>query len=165
MIQAVRDPDPLVRVAAVTGLDQATPNEKLAVVPPLLRDPIRAVRIQAARTLAGMPADRLEPARREEFTTALVEYRQAQLYNADVPSGNLNLAILETLLPSSTARVHYHRDPVGSHVHSRAGQPGESLQPDGPERGCGAHSERRRPVTANGELHYSLGLLLAEEMG
>jgi len=166
MIQAVRDPDPLVRVTAVTGLDRATPEEKLSAVPPLLRDPIRAVRIQAARTLAGVPADRLEPARRAEFAAALAEYRQAQLYNADVPSGNLNLAILQTALQQfDSALVHYHTairlDPDFLPARVNLGNLYNQM-------GRNADAERvfrdaivRSPT--NGELHYSLGLLLAEE--
>jgi predicted CXXCH cytochrome family protein len=97
IIDATKDSEPLVRVTAVDGLDRLTPDEKLSVVAPLVADPIRAVRIQAARVLTGAPIDRLEPVRRREFDSALSEYKQAQIYNADIPSGNLNLAKLAWL--------------------------------------------------------------------
>jgi predicted CXXCH cytochrome family protein len=166
MIQAVRDPDPLVRVAAVTGLDQATADEKLSAVPPLLSDPIRAVRIQAARTLAGMPADRLEPARRAELAAGLAEYRQAQLYNSDVPSGNLNLAILATALQQfDSALAHYHTAirldpeflPARVNLGNLYNQMGRNADAERVFREAVARAPR------NGELHYSLGLVLAEE--
>ena len=54
MIAATRDKDPLVRLAGVTGLDRAQPQERVLYVGPLLKDSVRAVRIEAARVLAGV---------------------------------------------------------------------------------------------------------------
>jgi hypothetical protein len=55
LIDATRDPERLIRVTAVDGLDRLAPDEKLSVVAPLLSDPIRAVRIQAALVMTGAP--------------------------------------------------------------------------------------------------------------
>ncbi|HEX3084481.1 MAG TPA: multiheme c-type cytochrome, partial [Pyrinomonadaceae bacterium] len=109
LIEATRDPEPLIRVTAVDGLDRLGPDEKLSVVTPLLIDPIRAVRIQAARVMTGAPFDRLEPAHRQEFDSALAEYKLAQIFNADIPSGNLNLALIETNMKQFDNAIEHYK--------------------------------------------------------
>jgi predicted CXXCH cytochrome family protein len=166
MIDATKDPDPLVRVTAVDGLDRLTPDEKLSVVTPLLRDPIRAVRIQAARVLTGAPIDRLESTRRQEFESALAEYRLAQIYNADIPSGNLNLALIETSLKQFDSAVEHYKiairlDPEFMPARVNLGNLYNQLG-----RNADAETQFREAIAHapnNGDLHYSLGLLLAEE--
>jgi Tfp pilus assembly protein PilF len=166
MIDATKDPEPLVRVTAVDGLDRLTPDEKLTVVTPLVADPIRAVRIQAARVLTGAPIDRLEPARRREFELALTEYKRAQIYNADVPSGNLNLAIVETNLKQFDSAVEHYKtairlDPTFLPARVNLGNLYNQMG-----RNPDAEREFREAIVRapnNGDLHYSLGLLLAEE--
>src|SRR5260370_1322351 len=56
-IRATKDEDPVVRGAAVSGLERLPPRERLATAAPLLQDAIRAVRIEAARVLATVPAE------------------------------------------------------------------------------------------------------------
>jgi predicted CXXCH cytochrome family protein len=166
MIDATKDPDPLVRVTAVDGLDRLTPDEKLSVVTPLLADPIRAVRIQAARVLTGAPIDRLEPARRQEFESALAEYRLAQIYNADIPSGNLNLALIETNLKQFDVAIEHYKiairlDPTFLPARVNLGNLYNQLGRNAEAETVFRAAIERAPN--NGDLHYSLGLLLAEE--
>ena len=166
MIDATKDPEPLVRATAVDGLDRLTPDEKLTVVTPLVADPIRAVRIQAARVLTGAPIDRLEPARRQEFESALAEYKQAQIYNADIPSGNLNLAIVEANLKQFDSAVEHYKtairlDPEFMPARVNLGNLYNQMG-----RNADAEREFRDAIERapnDGDLHYSLGLLLAEE--
>jgi Flp pilus assembly protein TadD len=166
LIDATKDTDPLVRVTAVDGLDRLTPDQKLAVVTPLVRDPIRAVRIQAARVLAGGPIERLEPARRKEFESALAEYKQAQIYNADMPSGNLNLALVETSLKEFDSAVEHYKtairlDPEFLPARVNLGNLYNQLGRNADAERVFREAVERAPD--NGDLHYSLGLLLAEE--
>jgi len=166
MIDATKDPEPLVRVTAVDGLDRLSPDQKLSVVTPLLADPIRAVRIQAARVLCGAPYDRLEAARRSEFDAALTEYKLAQIYNSDIPSGNLNLAVVETNLKQFDSAIEHYKiairlDPTFIPARVNLGNLYNQL-----ERNAEAETQFREAIARapnNGELHYSLGLLLAEE--
>ncbi|MCM3870238.1 MAG: tetratricopeptide repeat protein, partial [Pyrinomonadaceae bacterium] len=166
MINATKDSDPLVRVTAVDGLDRLPAEQKLAEVAPLVRDPIRAVRIQAARVLAGAPIDQLEATLRQQFEAALAEYKQAQIYNSDTPSGNLNLAIVETNLKQfDSAVAHYQTaiqlDPEFMPARVNLGNLYNQLG-----RNADAEREFRAAIeraSNNGDLHYSLGLLLAEE--
>jgi hypothetical protein len=50
---AIADPDPLIRLAAPRALTPSASQETLLAAASLLRDPARAVRIEAARALAG----------------------------------------------------------------------------------------------------------------
>jgi predicted CXXCH cytochrome family protein len=93
--RALRDQDPLVRDAALAALTGVDPQVRARLVAPLLRDPVRTVRIDAARALAVLPPDQLADTDRAPFESALAEDRAAQMVNADRPEGQLNLAMLE----------------------------------------------------------------------
>ncbi|MCS5703134.1 MAG: tetratricopeptide repeat protein, partial [Acidobacteria bacterium] len=71
-------------------------RSELAV--PLLTDPVRAVRLEAARVLAGVPLDRLSDGQRVTLTRTLEEYRVSQLTNADRAETHLNLGVLAVQL-------------------------------------------------------------------
>ena len=82
------------RVAAVAALETAPPPERLSAVAPLLGDKLRAVRIEAARVLASVPADRFDGTQRVAFDAAIAEFVEAQNAMADMPASHLNLAVL-----------------------------------------------------------------------
>jgi Flp pilus assembly protein TadD len=90
--RALADPDPLVRDGALTAAEAVEPTERLALVSPLLRDPVRTVRIAAARTLAPVPKDAMNSSERADFDAALAEYVQSQMVDADRAEAHLNLA-------------------------------------------------------------------------
>jgi Flp pilus assembly protein TadD len=58
---------------------------------PLLADPSRIVRMQAARTLAPLADDAFDPASLEAFRKASAEYVAAERFNADRPEHRTNL--------------------------------------------------------------------------
>jgi Flp pilus assembly protein TadD len=95
---ALADGDPLVRMAAVAVLEPVEPHTRLRLAAPLLRDAIRAVRIEAARILAPLDTTRLSAEQRAALELALAEYRQAQERNADRPEAHLNLGVLQAQL-------------------------------------------------------------------
>ena len=83
------DPHALVRHAAVGVYDVVPPTERLAVVP-LLSDPVRAVRMRAARTLAPVPDQALGPGA-AAYASAAEEYIAGERFNADRPEDRTNL--------------------------------------------------------------------------
>jgi len=94
---ALSDPDPSVRAAAVGALAGADAPTRAQLLAPLLDDPVRLVRVDAARALAGEPEARLSAGARTRFERALGEYVAAQRFNADRPEahtalGNLHAA-------------------------------------------------------------------------
>jgi Flp pilus assembly protein TadD len=91
---ALSDPDPLVRDGALTAAAAVEPRERLSLVSRLLRDPIRTVRIDAARTLASVPKELMNSSERADFDAALAEYVKSQLVDADRAEAHLNLAMI-----------------------------------------------------------------------
>jgi len=60
----------------------------------MLNDPVRIVRIEAARGLAAVPRDSLETQQKELIDKVTEEYRQSLLFAADRPEAQLSLAQL-----------------------------------------------------------------------
>jgi Tfp pilus assembly protein PilF len=92
---ALHDDDPLVRASAATAVAELDPTLRVALVGPLLSDPVRGVRTEAAHVLASVRDEALPAERRPAFAAALGEYRAAQLLNGDRAEGRLNLALLD----------------------------------------------------------------------
>ena len=87
----LKDPEPMVRLAAAGALREADPALQLRWLEPLLRDPVRSVRMQAARELAPMKKEVRDAT---AMDLALKEYEEAQRFNADVPGSYENLGTL-----------------------------------------------------------------------
>jgi Flp pilus assembly protein TadD len=65
---------------------------------PLLGDPVRAVRIETARVLAGVDQRLMTPEQQTAFAAAYLELFDAEMIDADRPETHLNLGLLETKL-------------------------------------------------------------------
>ena len=85
------DSDPLVRRAAVAALEPLPVPQRLPLAGPLLSDPIRAVRIEAAHQLATVSGETVPPALRSQLDRGLAEYVAAQEVDADRPESHTNL--------------------------------------------------------------------------
>jgi predicted CXXCH cytochrome family protein len=90
----LKDDDPLVRRAAAATLESAEPALRVELLAPLLDDAVRAVRMEAARALAGAPRERLTEAQRTALDRGLAEYIAAEQFNADRPESHVNLGLL-----------------------------------------------------------------------
>ncbi len=86
--------DALLRVAAAGAAESLAPGLRVRVVAPLLRDPVRGVRMEAARVLADVPPALWPPGARAAQAAALREYRAAQALHADRPEAHVNLGLL-----------------------------------------------------------------------
>lgn len=87
----LQDSDPLVRVAAIRALRTAPLAIRLELGFPLLKDPVRAVRVEAARLLAPVREQNLTADQRSVLDQAFKEYEATQDINADRPESHLNL--------------------------------------------------------------------------
>jgi Flp pilus assembly protein TadD len=93
MKAAAGDPNPLVRLAAPRALPGSPPRAVIQAVAPLLADPVRAVRIEAARALAGTDLLALTPEQQSAFVKAAAELVSAELVDAERPETHLNLGL------------------------------------------------------------------------
>ncbi|NJD31052.1 MAG: tetratricopeptide repeat protein [Gammaproteobacteria bacterium] len=87
---ALEDRSALVRHAAIGVFDTVPPDQRRQIAP-LLSDPIRSVRMRAARTLAPLPERALGPTESEAFARAADEYVAGERFNADRPENRVNL--------------------------------------------------------------------------
>jgi len=165
-VAATQDADAEVRAAAAASLEDVDASLRVPTLAPLLKDPVRAVRIAAARSLAPLPHEQFDAATRQAFDAALAEYVAAQKVALDMPGPNLNLAVLYSRTGRDAEAESAYRTAL-------------KIDPDfTPARANLAHfyAERRRAADAEGvlreglqrqpgigELQYSLGLLLAEQ--
>jgi tetratricopeptide (TPR) repeat protein len=91
---ALNDGDALVRREAVRALEPLPPQDRVRVAAPLLSDPIRSVRIEAARLLAGTPPDFLQEAQKTALNRGVAELIASEMAAADRPENHVNLALL-----------------------------------------------------------------------
>jgi tetratricopeptide (TPR) repeat protein len=91
---ALRDEDALVRGEAVRSLEPLSPEDRVRLAAPLLTDPIRSVRIEAARLLAGSPPDRLQPTQKTALERDIAELIASEMASAERPENHMNLALL-----------------------------------------------------------------------
>jgi tetratricopeptide (TPR) repeat protein len=81
----IRDPDPMVRIAALDMLEGVPATQIWPLVSPLLSDPSRGVRIHAVSLLAAVPTASQPAADRDRFERAAVEFVASHRLNADRP--------------------------------------------------------------------------------
>ena len=164
-LDALADPEALVRARALSDLVGAPPQLLVEVIAASLTDESRLVRIEAARTLAGPAEELLDAEQRKLFEAALAELGAAMDANADTPAPHLNRGVL-------AARRGLRNDAEAAYRKAL------ELDPDflpaifnlvnlisASGRGVEAEVLLRRALVRypeEGELHYSLGLLLAE---
>jgi len=86
----LKDPSPLVRRASVAVYEQLPPLRRQALMP-LLGDPSRSVRMQAARSLAPLADDAFDATTLPAFKAASAEFIAAERFNADRPEHRTNL--------------------------------------------------------------------------
>lgn len=164
-LMAIEDGEPLVRAAALDQLGDLPAELLLERVRPLLKDPVRRVRIAAVRALAGAPGTALEAQGDDAYTRARNELLESYDAEADAPSASLNRGVYLARCGDSTGAVAAYRRalfldrdflPAVFNLANllsttdRAAEARELLQA----------AIGRCP--GEGELHYSLGLLLAQ---
>jgi tetratricopeptide (TPR) repeat protein len=93
VLEGLNDESPLVRTTTLQALEPLPAETKLRVAAPLLDDPIRAVRIEAARLLAVVPAQAMSPDMRQAFASANTEYVAAQMAMDERAEAHHNLGL------------------------------------------------------------------------
>ncbi len=103
------DEDPLVREAAVRHLETTDPSTLFRLGMPMLDDPVRAVRLEAARTLAPLVRHQPPESARARLDAALEAYDAAQLVNAERPESHLNIGLVKTAQGKAAAAQKAYR--------------------------------------------------------
>jgi predicted CXXCH cytochrome family protein len=91
--ESLRSPDPLLRSAAAAAAQSLEPAARLSLLQPLLTDPVRSVRLAAARQLVDVPTSQLPASQRLPLEKLFDEYRQSLEHNLDMPEAATDLAL------------------------------------------------------------------------
>jgi len=110
--RALADEEALVRYTALLNVNVAVPEELSTLAAPLLFDPVRAVRMQAAVQLVGMPAELFKPYQREALDRVLEEYKDAMEYSLDFPFAGHNLGNLYAQLNEPELAQAYYESAI-----------------------------------------------------
>ncbi len=163
---ALLDEEALVRYSAVRFLVERNPESLVSLLGPLLYDPVKAVRMEAAQRLTAAPPERLPVFLKARFSSALAEYRQAMERTADFAPSRHNLGNLEAALGNPEKAAENYRKAI--EIDHRFFPAKVNLAMLYNREGKNQPAERLlREVVADHpglfEIQYSLGLLLAEE--
>jgi Flp pilus assembly protein TadD len=155
-----------VRLAAVEAIGTTDAAARLRYLPRMLNDPVRSIRIEAARALAGPTEARITAADRESFAKALAEYIAVQTYNADRPEGRMSLGGLYATRGESERAIAEFRKAI--EIDPTSVEARVNLADVYRARGAEAEAEAvlregiaKAPRAA--PLHHALGLVLVRE--
>ena len=162
LIEALRDPDPLMRNAGLKALEKLPPERRWTLAHERLSDPVRSVRAMAASILAEVPTASMSSNEQADFRRASDDYLSALRFNADDPDAQVSLGNFYAGRGESTQAEQAYRealllDPnwIPAYVnfadflrHSSRDDEGEALL----RTGLSFHPKASI-------LHHSLGLL------
>jgi predicted CXXCH cytochrome family protein len=163
--RALSDEEGLVRHTAVTSVVPSSAEELVELAAPLLFDPLRAVRLQAASRLAGLSESLFKPYQREALRQELAEYVKAMEYSLDFAFAGHNLGNLYVALREPARAESYYREAIRIDDLSYPPKVNLAVLLNSQGRNAEAETLLREVLSAYPELHdveYSLGLLLAE---
>ncbi len=92
IVAGLKSDDALTRLAAVQSLGALPVQDRVSVAFPLLQDPVRSVRLEAARVLAPVPLDALPAPQRGILSRAFDAYIRSLKSIADRPESLMTLA-------------------------------------------------------------------------
>jgi len=166
IMAAIKDKNALVRLYAADRLIDLPITQRIDMAFDLLEDPLRTVRIQAARAVADLPVTQLDAEQNAYIKKGLQEYYDAQEMIADTPGGQLNLGVVYTKRKKfDAAEASYIEaiklDPAFiaarfnlANLYNMLGENKAAIN---------ILREGIKIAPKEGELYYSLALVLVEE--
>jgi Tfp pilus assembly protein PilF len=163
---ALMDDEALIRRTAVDYLNISNSKRQTELLTGMLYDPVKAVRIEAARRMTEISEPQLDSNQKQVFQASLVEYQKSMEYSADFAFGRYNLANLYVALKQPEKAVKNYQAaikidklfyPAKVNLAMLYNQMGKNEE---------AETQLREVVASHPkmyETHYSLGLLLTEE--
>jgi tetratricopeptide (TPR) repeat protein len=165
--RAISDEAALLRHTAVNRLAIPDPQQRIALVGPLLYDPVRAVRIEAARSLvSAVQSGRLAPSFSLPYEKALAEYVTAMERTGDFAASRHNLGNLYADSGETERAVRNYQKAIAIDRLFYPAKVNLAMLYNTMGKTDSAEALLREVVNEHPGLHdiqYSLGLLLAEK--
>jgi len=162
----LKDTDPLVRIAALGMIEPMDRINRVLSVAPSLSDPVRGVRVEAARILADVPDSQISAAQRAAREAALKELETSLELEADWPTGSVNLGNLRLRQGRAAEAVVAFKRAVALDP----GFPGGYINLADAWRQQGREAEAEKVlrqglavIPRDADLHHALGLLLTRK--
>jgi tetratricopeptide (TPR) repeat protein len=92
LMRANSDPSPIVRRSVAVAARSVSPEQRVEVVRPLLRDKVRSVRIEAVAAMLGVRASDWSATDRAALKSATGEYIEARSFSTDRGEGLADMA-------------------------------------------------------------------------
>jgi len=153
--------DPLLRLAAVRSVQALPIGQRYAMLRPLLDDPVSAVRLEVAASLAGVPPDRLRDNDRAALEGLFEEYLAIQAGHADMPSVQLQLGLFHGARGDFAAAEAAYREALSLNPQLVPAylNLADLLRAGGREAEARAQLERARKIApGSGDVLHALGL-------
>ncbi len=163
--EGLEDPDELVRAASVRSLQDLPLSELHAWLAPMLHDPVRAVRTEAARLLSAVPRRAFSQEDADAFDHALDEYMRVQEALADQPGAHLNMAVVYGNLGQVDQAMGAYQTALRLDAEFVPARVNLAMLYDRLGQKDKAEEQFRQVIKLQPEMadaYYSLGLLLAE---
>ena len=163
---ALMDDEALIRRTALDSLNASGMDRKAKLVSPLLYDPVKAVRIQAAFMLAGESSKHLDANEKKVFQSALKEFISAMEYSGDFAFGRYNLGNLYVALNKTEEAIRQYEAAIKIDKLFYPAKVNLAMLYNRMGRNEKAERLFRETVDEHPQLHeaaYSLGLLLVEQ--
>ncbi|MBW1634878.1 MAG: tetratricopeptide repeat protein, partial [Deltaproteobacteria bacterium] len=165
--QALNSDEAIMRRTALMYLPGGIPpKQRMRITGPLLDDPVKGVRIEAARALTVIPSGQLEKRWRKPFETALKEFEEIALYSADFAPSRLNLGALYSYRGETDKAAAQFRKAVDIDRDFYTALTNLAVLYSRQGKNDLAEELLRKALAVNFDLpdvHYSLGLLLSEQ--
>jgi Tfp pilus assembly protein PilF len=163
---ALMDDEALIRRTAVDHLNVSDRKRQTTLLSSMLYDPVKAVRMEAARRMTEISDPQLDRNQKMVFQASLDEYQKSMEYSADFAFGRYNLGNLYAALRQpqkagenyrAAMKIDHLFYPAKVNLAMLYNQTGKNDKAEILLREVAiTHPEMY-------EVHYSLGLLLAEE--
>ena len=161
----LKDPDPIVRTAAVSQLDGLPPESAKKDLVPMLNDKVKAVRTEAARVLARVPREAFSASEKIAFDVALQELKQRSYSHLDRPESYLSLAILDQVQGDLESAIKHFRLSIERDTTFVLSRMNLAMLLNGEGRNAEAEELLREVIELQpewGQPYFDLGRLIGE---
>ena len=102
--------DSIIRTSTVRSLQFLSLPQRYQLLTPLIDDPIMAVRMEVATSLAGVPLDQIEPKEADRLRALFKEYLAVQEQHADMPGVLMQLGLFHSSRGDAPAAERAYRE-------------------------------------------------------
>jgi tetratricopeptide (TPR) repeat protein len=163
---ALVDEEALIRRTAVDQLNTADLKTQTTLLAAMLYDPVKAVRIEAARRMTEITEPQLDSSQKKRYQSALLEYQKSMEYSADFAFARYNLGNLYANLDQPEKAADFYRGAIRIDNQFYPAKVNLAMLYNQLGRKEEAEVLLREVVVDHPrqyEVQYSLGLLLAEK--